>query len=257
MNNLVIFSSTNVQGSGIASSFGNTCLTPVRYLFHGKTVEIVSKELFQEVHHVSSFHKSDLYCSKSNSGLKSASTGFLQTVAAIITLIPGLFIGAIFKGLSYLSKSTRDQHALIKEHFKPIDKTIGSAEKPLVKSDIRAALRCLGCEPLHQKIHALTIYGANVQLNTDPGFLELNPKKVIFVGAKIVHEPTEHLRLDELLSGSKKWKRDAVRVVTASESGTFVDQIVVKSVDEALTHQTERRPRSSKRYHGIYVVAKL
>ena len=94
-----------------------------------------------------------------------------------------------------------------------------------------------------------------MQLNTDPGFLKLTPKKVIFVGARIVHEPCVGNRLDDTLSEDKKWISNHVRIFKEKTVGnTFVTQFAVGSVDEALNHQTPRKPWSFKRYHGLYVV---
>lgn len=94
-----------------------------------------------------------------------------------------------------------------------------------------------------------------MQFNTDPGFVRLNPKKVIFVGAKIVHQSCAGTRLDDTLSRSKKWPSNNVRVCTAQRVGnTFVTQLAATTVDEALNHQMPRRPWSFERYHGLYVV---
>lgn len=194
MNSAQIFLSTKIEERDLFSGLGNLGLAPIRYFFHGRNIKIlpdpVQQKILlkeQEVHHVGSF-STQPYFSKTTNGLISSNRNLLKTVAAIVFLIPGLCLGSIFKGLSYLSKATRDEHGLIKKHFTPVNRTIGSLEKPLNEEELQAALRKIAKEPLHQKINALTIYGKDdMQLKTDPGFRNLDPKKVIFVGARIIN----------------------------------------------------------------------
>lgn len=264
MNHAQIFLSTHVTPEklsvcSVLSGLGNLCLIPIDYFFHGRYVQIISTTDGPRVDHVRTFHPNgDANVSRFES-LVSHEKGFLKTVAAIIFFIPGLFLGSIFKGLSYLSETTRDQHELVKKHFTPINITIGSDKEPLDEAGIKSELEKIQNEPLHQKINALIIYGQDdVRLNTDPGFVKLNPKKVILAGPRIIHEPCAGNRLDDMLSGNKKWMSDTQRSITENKPDcTFVKQLEVESVNEALAEQRPRRPWSLKRYHVVYVVPNL
>jgi hypothetical protein len=204
-----------------------------------------------EVHHVRSFHQDgNRHYSRSDYRLESSSKNIFKTAAAIIFLLPGLCFGSIFKGLSYLSQSTREKHRLVKQHFTPENKFIGSHQNPLDENQIFEALQVLHKDPLHQKINALVIYGKDVQMNNDPGIGRLNPKKLILVGAQIVHQPSPFDRLDDKLSRYRKWCSKVLRL----PGGTFVTQKPVRNIVEALADQLPRRPGSFARYHRVYVV---
>lgn len=254
MNNAGIFFNVCLEDSysGL-SDLGNSFLTPVRYLFKGRSVKIIINDnLEPTMHHVRSYHKTPGHQSKSYP-LHSLPKNFFKTVLAIVTLIPGLLLGTIFKGLSYLQKSTREEHLALKSHFTPQNVVIGTVDDALNLQQIENALRQI---PLNKKIDALVITGNQVEINTDPGISRLNPKKLILIGAKIVHKPGIN-RLDEALlrKGSWLWKDGrAFQKMQKVEENTFVTQIHVHTLEEALNHPLPRKPKSLSRYHAVYVV---
>lgn len=264
MNDLRLFLTTEVEDFNILAALGNLSLTPARYLFHGKTISIVTKGQINEVHHVMSFHKSGRCHQSKTSRLVSDEKTFLKTVFSIILLIPCLILGLALKGLSYLSASVREKHNLAKLHLTPINVNVGSRENPLNEKEIKEALSKISSDPLHQKIHAIIVYGKveeghPVEFNQDPGFIKLSPKKIVLVNAEVVHRPG-YFRLDEALIKSK-WPDSTIREIkfyegmSASDSTKpFVNQVVVKSVEEALAHEMPRRPYSLTREKGLYLV---
>jgi len=131
---------------------------------------------------------------------------------------------------------------------------IGSPEDRQDETGIRDRLGLLG--PVFSTIDTLVIYGTgDVQLNTDPGFVRFNPKKVILVGARIVHEPDMN-RLDDKLACKKEWLSSSARIVNVNQtSPTFVTQVDVSSVEEALSDKPPSRGGFKGRYHCVYQVS--
>ena len=138
--------------------------------------------------------------------------------------------------------------------------TIGSAEACLDENGIREELKKISGK---QNVDVLVIYGnGKVALNEDPGFVALNPKKVILVGGRIVHESCTGYRLDDRLANNKEWLSSIVRMT--SEGGqrrqeryipnTFVQQLIVNSVDEAIAHKPPSRGIFKGNYHQVYCV---
>lgn len=282
MNNFQIFLSTKVQNAGKLAAIGDFLLTPARNLFCGKTVRIVPKEALFEVNHVPSYHKmgGSRYCEFDNS-LTSSQSSFLKTLVSILLFIPGFLLGSIFKGFSYCYKDTRDKRDLVKQHFTRIDHSIGSAENRLDEEGIKKALEDFAKLPLHQKVNHLTIFAKGVEheshinritketvvdplrlkdllLDTDPGIIRLNPKKVILDGARIGHKFGEFIsHFDDELIKTKKFKNRKERNLESDRiDSTFVEQYPVKSLEEALEHVPPRMSWSLKRYNAIYVVEK-
>src|ERR1700733_1934683 len=95
----VHFNTHEARHQGIAAWIGGWGLAPIRYLFNGRDVAILSPD---EVHHVASFHaKGKENRSSTNYRMmwsESKSTG--RTLLAIGLLIPGLVL-SIFKLISY------------------------------------------------------------------------------------------------------------------------------------------------------------
>ena len=109
---------------------------------------------------------------------------------------------------------------------------IGSKQNLLGEVAIQHALRFLQSKNPGD-IDALVIYGnGSVEFNLDPGIIALNPKKLILVGARIVHRYPTSLGLDDSLVSSEKWlvkrKRDTV-------SETFIVQMSVSTINQALS----------------------
>src|SRR5580700_4092109 len=109
MNDLSVFLNTRVKDSGVLAWIGNKGLAPVRYLCNGKTILVTFRGSDDsdnkiEIHRVASFHwLGDRHRSKTYPFLQSASTGMIKAALSVIFVLPGLIIGAAFKGLAYLS----------------------------------------------------------------------------------------------------------------------------------------------------------
>ena len=254
-----VFLLTNFQNAEPLAMIGDAFLTPCRYLLGGRTVIQVAKAHWKGFFHVSSFHNKTSngfsHRAANYPALSSSDRSYFRTILAIITLIPGLFFGVIFKGSAYcLSADTRLKHSLIKTHLTPIDKTIGSQNDPLTLDHIQQQLELMGNDNLHQKTNALIIHGNNVNINNDPGIIKLRPGKLILVNARIVHQPSIQ-RLDEKFP-QHNWLGSNVRAGTPAtiSNNTVVSQFVFKTVEAALAYKPPRRPWSFKRYHCVCVV---
>lgn len=172
-------------------AFGNFFLTPVYCLFNGETIFISCRE------------RNARFCeSAKNSGC----TRFLQVIASIIFLVPGLLSGTLFKGLGYLSKNIRESHSIARQSqsilpctpFVPQTvptQTVQTATEPpshRARIDIGTTTDRLDLESIKKRLEALkgssgdtiVIYAAlETHITDDPGLLALNPKKIILVGA--------------------------------------------------------------------------
>ena len=142
--------------------------------------------------------------------------------------------------------------------------SIGSQEARLNEEGIQEELKKIN----ERDIEALIIYGdGNVELNRDPGLIlrrrglsPLNPKKLILVGTKIVHRQCSGgFRLDDLLSGKEEWLSSSTLVYGSKKDAqylpeTFIKQLIVTSVEEAIAHEPPQRGRSKGKYHLVYHV---
>lgn len=140
------------------------------------------------------------------------------------------------------------------EHDKFIDSrradiTIGSPEKPLNLEQITETLKKHKNELGEDKVRNLIIYANNVEFNEDPGIVDLDPKKLILVGAEIVHKSTFGQRLDEKLAAHENWEGGGVRKGT----GTFIAQREVASVEEALKAEVPLNDEG-RTMNRVYVV---
>lgn len=264
MIDLCIFLNTRAENSGALAWIGNKGLAPFRYLFNGKTIRVQPRQSDQEIeiHHVASFHKQGTRnSSKTNWDLKSSSTGMIRTALSVVFLIPGLILGAAFKGLAYLFSDVRKKHRLVKEHLTPIDRDIGSASNPIkTRDELRQALKVeRNLDLKNRPINALIIHGdGKLTINEDLGILHFNPMKLVLEGAKIVHEPSRMRRLDDAMYSTGKWQVSAVSVVTPSNvDDAATNAHHVNSIDDALQASAPRRSWTScKRYHMIFNLAR-
>ncbi|NGX33834.1 MAG: hypothetical protein K1060chlam1_00175 [Candidatus Anoxychlamydiales bacterium] len=257
MSHLSLFFNTKIQdnsSNGLnLSNMGNSYLSPVRYFFHGREIRVFDKRIVHNKAYEGKWW--GFYCNFFDS-----SKGFLKTLIMVYFFVPGLIIGTIAKSFTYLSKKTRIGHNLAKKHFTPIDvMAIGSEDNRLDEDGIIAELAKVKKDPLNRKVNNLVIYGnGNVQFNTDPGFVLMDPKKVVMVGARIIRDPCHSIRLDDKLSGKKRWLEKRFRGISNIKqvvASTFAAQLRVSSVKEALNHRTPRRSfLSSKRFHAVYLV---
>lgn len=179
MNNISFFLKNNVVNKDSFSiadasvAFGNWCLTPVRCLFDGNKITVSNKKGSLTV---------DLEKEYTDSGRNFNS--FLRVVASIILIVPGVIIGCISKILGYLSPSVRKWHYQAIQSFMPVDRTIGSPEARLSLDEIKLQLQEIRKTNLHQPTKNLVVYakeGTTIHEN-DPGFMVLQPKKLILVG---------------------------------------------------------------------------
>lgn len=257
-----IFLNTRVENSGALAWIGDKGLAPYRYLFNGKTMQVQPRDSDKviEVHHVEAFHvDGDWNYSKTNPFLRSESTGMIKTILSIVLLIPGIIVGIVFKALAYLSSAIREKHSLVKEHFTPINRTIGSVANPIkTRHELSEALAAeRKSDPKNRRTDALIIHGdGNLTINEEPGIMAFNPMKLILDGVKIVHEPAMGDRLDDKMRSSRKWEVGP-RIITndPSVAGAKVQQ--AKSIDDALKYVAPKRAwNSCKRYHTIFEMAK-
>lgn len=125
---------------------------------------------------------------------------------------------------------------------------LGSPDNPLDMNQIRETLAGLTDTYKDRKgghqADALIIYGnADVEIYHDPGFLHFDPKKIILVGgARIIHAPSEFIRLDDILC-EKGWLSNTRRAYIKGANphhSTYVKQIEVHTVDEAMQHKPEK-----------------
>lgn len=128
--------------------------------------------------------------------------------------------------------------------FPRINKTIGTREKPLNEEEIRKELEKLHEENKDQKVDQLIIYGDNVKFTQDPGIIQLDPKKLILINAKI-----QHGELDESMISFGKWYKP---LFPANESK--VHQIEVDSIEKAISDQPHENPKTNEPYNFIYLV---
>lgn len=264
MNSLCVFLNTRVESSGALAWIGDKGLAPFRYLFNGKTIRIRPHNNDEEIeiHHVASFHRRGKENhSRTNWRLTSSSTGMIKTALSVVFLIPGVILGAAFKGLAYLFSDVREKHRLTKEHLTPINREIGTAACPIkTRTELEDALKAeRASDPKNRPTNALIIHGDGaLTINGEPGILQFNPMKLILEGAKIVHQSSNRDRLDDLMHRAGKWQISAFREASSSNpdnSGAISHS--VNSIEDALRTSAPRRSWTScKRYHMIFNLAR-
>lgn len=206
MNHVNIFLNTRVEirnevGIGKVSKLGDFCLTPVRCLFNGHVVTIVPKSNQK----IEVFHRKAYGHDKERT--------FLQIIQAIVLLVPGIIFGTVLKGLTYLSKSIRDNHQLIDRHYTPTNRVIGSKHQRVgIDRSPNEILRVYNEDLFHQETASITIYAQpGTELTHDLGIMLFNPKKIIFVGAKLARgKLNDRLHADwetQIETKPKKYKK--------------------------------------------------
>src|SRR3569832_1294265 len=208
MRDSCIFLNCRVENSGTLAWIGDKGLAPFRYLFNGKTILVESSESDKKIkiHQVTTIHKrGDRNASSTSWNIRSSSTGMIKAALSVVFLIPGLILGAPFKGLAYLFTSVREKHGLAKEHLTPINREIGSSSTPIKNRQelYTALLNEFLHDSKHRPTNALIIHGdGNLTINEDPGILRLNPMKLVLVGAQIVCESSSRARLFDEMSNT-------------------------------------------------------
>jgi hypothetical protein len=256
MCDISLFFNAEIEGSGAFAWVGNLGLTPVRYLFGGRTISVeTNAKSEQEVWHIESFHEAGEW--HRQGGLRSGETSYIRTLLAVAFLVPGLLL-IVFKAISYAFEDVREKHALAKQHFIPVVRQIGSKESPITNIDqLKEGLRAEWAKPLHQPTDAIVIHGnGSLEINAEPGILEFNPIKLILVGAKIVHKPCAVDRLDDRMGRTGKWKgAETFRQITSAQdvNKASIGVNVFGSVQEALDDPlTSRGWFTCKKWHVVY-----
>jgi hypothetical protein len=132
--------------------------------------------------------------------------------------------------------------------------SIGSQESRLDENGIREELGKLSGK---KNVDILLIYGdGSVRFNTDPGFVDMNPKKVILVDARIIHAPCSVTRLDDTLADKKEWLGSMFRAGSGGnmDEATCIKQLEMPSIQEAIDHKPDKYS-FMQRYHVVYRVS--
>lgn len=111
---MTVFFNTEIKADSFTENLGNFCLLPVRVLFEGRT-----------------FTKVDQVFLERESLEGSSVIGKICKVAlSLLFLIPGVILGTIIKGLSFINSGVRESHRL----FNQACATPG-AQRALIESD--------------------------------------------------------------------------------------------------------------------------
>ncbi len=255
MNDLKVFFNTEIVNAGHLSQVGNFGLTPVRYLFKGETIEIKLSSppgTEYQIDAMPSFRRS-----KIQFAWDPPHTNMLKTIAAVVLLIPGLFL-AIFKLTDYLFADTRRDHRLAKECYTPINRTFGTAEKPII-TESQLSIEMDERKQRHQPTDVLTIYGTDtLKIRTTSDIRRLNATRTVLVGgATLVHDSRSQnnscFSLDRALADRGKWKTSTPE----KPSDPLITVTKVASVADALRAPLERKSFwnvFSSHYNGFYEV---
>jgi hypothetical protein len=142
MDQMTLLANTEVQNQGYLCSFFDLALAPVRYLFEGRSIQIVHSGLKTEVHHVRSYHP----CGEKNRSLTkkeltSSGMHMLKTAVAILFLIPGFIIGFYGKLLltCFSSQLTESHDIIIKDLANSyVQESVEQAGKMLAQAFFKA-----------------------------------------------------------------------------------------------------------------------
>jgi hypothetical protein len=186
-------------------AIGDLALTPVRYLFYGRTVRIEQRRgEVSAVDHVDSFypgvktHESGMSCRLESGELRSGEINCLRTVLAIVLLIPGCFCALFFKLPFYFCDELKKDREVTQIHFTPVEIEVGK-EIPITNiQELNAALGEQVCKasPYYPIVKSLTIFGKQLKLQYDPEdpllllllspvIQAINPKEFIFIETEL------------------------------------------------------------------------
>lgn len=118
MDQTTLLVNTEVQNQGYLCSFFDLALAPCRYLFEGRTVQVIHSGLKTEVHHVRSYHPcGEKNRSRTNKDLASSGMNMLKTALMILLFIPGFIIGFYGKLLltCFSSQLTESHEIIVKD----------------------------------------------------------------------------------------------------------------------------------------------
>lgn len=258
LNSKVVNGDGHFRCADIPKNLGDRLLTPIRYLFNGNEVTVThGNRVPFEVSHKAIYERGN---SRNLDDIKSlfvkvlaiilfailyfpallfkelayGEPTFHETVLAIAFLVPGLILGSVFKGISFLSKSIREEHSLAVKHFTPIERlNVGKHNALLNIAGIANELA--NQNPLNQPVNALVIFAQpGTVINTDPGIVRHKPKKLILVNAEITHHRGG---LDDQLAHDPDWDSHSYGIVA---NGSRVIQTRVASLGAALLEKPSK-----------------
>lgn len=257
MSDLKIFFNTRIENAGFLSTVGNAGLLPLQYLKYrcdGDKVTIATV----------SGHKVTMTSYFSGNWRDAFCTRMLKTLAAVALLVPGLLL-SLFKLAAYASSDVRKTHALVKETMAVANdparrpRIIGSKEAPIktidaLKAELQKAAEHAEAQNFPDNLTgALIIYGDGaLKIKEDPGILRLDPRRLILIGAELIHGPSAQGCLDDLLRDTCEWEqgvgmrmmkadhtRDGRTVSKKGEDSSLSQQNGVATLDEALQAPSE------------------
>lgn len=259
MSDLSIFLNTEIKNSGLLSSIGNKGLAPVRYFFGGKTFQI--NPIFQTNPHPNL--DGGLYCVSSFTGysgenkefcgdLVSSEKRWYKTALAVIALIPGLLISLLKLADYLLDEDVRKNHKLVKEFLVPIDRELGTFEKPIeTESQLEAEQDAQTRK--NRPTNAVIVHGdGHLTIKQSSGILNFKPQRIILEGAHIQFPACVHCNLTNLgvaMSRTGNWKNggrpEFSEIEKRVKEGKAADEALkstVKTVREALETPLEPKP---------------
>lgn len=258
MNNINIFYQTSVQGDAAQNNSlkkaGDFCLTPVRYFFHGRNVSFVTKEGILE--EKSKISIGDIASYTSKKGSESTRKNWKSTCLCIIGFIPGLILGSILKGLSYINQSIRNEHEFVKLHFIREEHLLIDKQPPNSKGANAALVLTARKADLEHPDYKLNQRVKFLEINLSPsttiteqsiGYFikKLDPEKLILHGTVFIERDRD--RWTRRIVDTGKW-------LTGGEGDKKkLAHKSVSTVAEALADQTPLRP-NNKPFKCIYVV---
>lgn len=236
--------------SDVPVALGDWFLTPIRCLYNGNKVTISHRNDSITIEHEKEYSDWDN---------KRPTRNFLRLALSIILIVPGAIIGSVFKGVGYLSQSIQNRHTKIRYHYSP-GSIVGDESDPpdlktisdILKNDFKNIERDKFC-------NALVINAKKgTRINVDPGILSEDAKKIILVGARIVHDPATEPLLDDALYRDPSWE-SGPRLFCSNFNNdpngiTHVKQFPVSSIEEAMQDEPPKRPDSDERYKRVYLV---
>ena len=249
MSSAYVFLNTQVRNAGVLSWIGDFGLTPFRYLFRGKTIEVETNadRSIVRIHHVLSFHAKGAEHHSKSGTLQSSPVGMIRTVLAVFTLIPGFLLSSL-KVVAYLFSDVRKTHKTVQKRFQPIDRAIGTPEEPIqTTKELENALQQEILKGEGHPIRTLLVYGnSSVKIDASLAneFNLLRPKRLIFTDCKMSRQDS----LKKALF-SPKWLPDF-------DDTNECQETKVDSVDEALEQSAPLRSYFPfrKPYRTLFIV---
>ncbi|CRX38797.1 hypothetical protein [Estrella lausannensis] len=96
---MTVFFNTEIKSDSFTENLGNFCLLPVRVLFEGRTLTKID-QVFLEMESLEGSSVIGKVC---------------KVALALIFLVPGVILGTVIKGLSFINFSVRESHHLFNQ----------------------------------------------------------------------------------------------------------------------------------------------